>query len=166
MDKQSDTADEGEEGKTNRDDMADQLIGYQHHVFPGDERIEFALAVLPFPELVWQLADRNGRGDEARISRRILKPWPESRRRAPSRTSRRSMKKPLIGSAISALQISRDRRVAKALIFARPESHPPIPPPTIYRLPTTRSTGSSFSIASICGSSFSSCCMSASITAI
>jgi hypothetical protein len=37
--------------------VADQLIGDQHHVFPGDERIEFALALLPLPELVWQFSD-------------------------------------------------------------------------------------------------------------
>jgi hypothetical protein len=35
----------GEKRKTNRDDVADQLIGDQHHVFPGDEQIEFALAL-------------------------------------------------------------------------------------------------------------------------
>ncbi len=37
--------------------MADQLVGDQHHVFPGDPRIELALAVLPFPELVGQFPE-------------------------------------------------------------------------------------------------------------
>ena len=37
--------------------MADQLIGDQHHVFPGDARIEFALAVLPFAKLVGQFPE-------------------------------------------------------------------------------------------------------------
>ena len=63
--------------------------------------IESAFAVLPFSELVGSslsataAATRLGcRGD--------LNPWPQRRRRAPSRTSRRSMKNPLIGSAMSA----------------------------------------------------------------
>ncbi len=51
------STDEREEGKTNRDDVADQLIGDQHDVFPGDERVEFALAVLTLPEVVGQLLD-------------------------------------------------------------------------------------------------------------
>ena len=57
MDEQPDPADKREEDETNRDDMANQLVGDQHHVFPGDARIEFALAVLPFAKLVGQLTD-------------------------------------------------------------------------------------------------------------
>ena len=54
------SADQGEEGETNRNDMADQLIGDQHHVFPGDASIEFALAVLPFAKLVGQFPQPQG----------------------------------------------------------------------------------------------------------
>jgi hypothetical protein len=57
MNEQADPADQGKEGETNRDDVADQLIGDQHYVFPGDARIEFALAVLPFAKLVGQFTD-------------------------------------------------------------------------------------------------------------
>jgi len=39
------------------------------------------------------------------------------------------MKKPLIGSAMSALQMIRDSLVAKPLILARVLSHSPTPPP-------------------------------------
>jgi hypothetical protein len=139
--------------------MANQLIGDQHHVFPGDERIVFAFAVLSHSEVVRQFPDpqrprRRGQDIEQDLESLAGKA-PES----PFQDSRRSMKKPLIGSAISTLQMIRDRRVAKALMFARAASNPPIPPPATYRLPTTRSTGSLFSIASICGSNFSSCRM-------
>ncbi len=57
MDEQSNSADKGEQGKTNRNDVANQLIGDQHHVFPGDERIEFAFAVLSHSEVVGQFPD-------------------------------------------------------------------------------------------------------------
>ena len=60
MDEQSNSADKGEQAKTNRNDMANQLIGDQHHVFPGDERIEFALAMQPFAELQRQLGEDEG----------------------------------------------------------------------------------------------------------
>jgi hypothetical protein len=49
--------DEKPRRQTNRNDVADQLVGDQHHVFPGDTRIELALAVLPFPELVRQFPE-------------------------------------------------------------------------------------------------------------
>ena len=46
--------------KRNWNDLAEQLIGDQQHIFPGDERIEFALAALPFPELVGQFPEPQG----------------------------------------------------------------------------------------------------------
>jgi hypothetical protein len=85
--------------------------------------IEFALAAA-VPGSVGQFPDprrprRRGQDIEEDLEA-------ERRRRAPSRTSRRCMKKPLIGSAILASQMIRDRRVGKALIFARVASHLPI----------------------------------------
>ena len=60
MNEESNSADKGEPGKRSRNDLAEQLIGDQHDIFPGDERIEFALAALPFPELVGQFPEPQG----------------------------------------------------------------------------------------------------------
>ena len=75
------------------------------------------------------------------------------------------MKKPLIGSVSSADTISRESLVAMPLSAARRRSHSPIPPDAAYRLAMTTSSASALSIASIRGSSISSCCISASMTA-
>ena len=121
LDDEADAADEGEQGEPHRHDVADQLVGDQHAEFPRHHGIELALAVLARAELVMQLLERGSApGEEASRSSRILKPWPERRRIAPSNASRRIMKKPLIGSAMSALQTRRESRVARPLILRAP----------------------------------------------
>jgi len=70
-----------------------------------------------------------GSGDDARRSSKTLNPCPDIPRSAASNISRRHMKKPLSGSAISALQIMRARRVAAPLIRTRPLFQSPTPPP-------------------------------------
>jgi hypothetical protein len=58
---------------------------------------------------------------------------------AASNADRRSIKNPLIGSAISTLHMSGLSQVTNALIFARLLSQLPTPAAAMYRLPTTRS---------------------------
>ena len=99
------------------------------------------------------------------MSSRILNPWPESERIASVKASRSIMKNPLIGSVRSALTTSRPSRLAKSLITTRECCQSPTLPSPTWRLATTISSRSALILASISGSSVSSCCRSPSMTA-
>jgi len=119
--------------------VTDQLVGRQHGVFPSNEDIELAAAAMPFREGVRKFADpqRLRRGSEK--VEQDFKSLPNIWRTAFANTSRRHMKKPLSGSATSALQMRRDKRLASPIFQERPRFQFSVPPPVTLRQPTTKS---------------------------
>src|SRR6267378_3376215 len=97
-------------------------------------------------------------------SSRILKPRPYNLRTTRSRNPRRTTKKPLIGS-VRPLQMTLLSALAARLTRTRSAASAPVLPPCMYRLATTMSAASRFAASSSFGTSVSSCCRSASITA-
>ena len=97
-------------------------------------------------------------------SSRILKPRPYNLRTTRSRNPRRTTKKPLIGS-VRPLQMTLLSALAARLARTRSAASAPVLPPSMYRLATTMSALSRFAASSSFGTSVSSCCRSASITA-
>jgi hypothetical protein len=100
------------------------------------------------------------------MSRRILKPSPDRSRTVASRTLRRSMKNPLMGSETRWVSTARLAAVAMRLRVARPRAQVPVPPPSAYRVPTTMSAWPPSIADSIVGRTASSCWRSASMTAM
>src|SRR5467141_5282915 len=97
-------------------------------------------------------------------SSRILKPRPYNLRTTRSRNPRRTTKKPLIGS-VRPLQMTLLSALAARLMRTRSAASAPVLPPSMYRLATTMSAASRFAASSSFGTSVSSCCRAASITA-
>src|SRR6516164_2899230 len=110
MNEESQPANQAEQGETHRIEFAKQLVGEQYPVFPSDQCIELAFTVLPFTDAVGDLAPLMA--PATRRSSRTLNLCPDMCRSAPLNTWGRNMKRPLNGSAISALQIKCARRVA------------------------------------------------------
>src|SRR6516162_4684483 len=62
MDKNTRSPDRGEEDKPDRNIAADQLVQQQHQVFPDNEAVELALAVLALAKNVRNLFETIGDG--------------------------------------------------------------------------------------------------------
>jgi len=134
---------------------AENLVEQQQSEVPHHRGIELA-----FARPCALGTNMGARGIAASAETRQADPpaaWPmaESPRFAGMKTSRRSMKNPLMGTAETGGQSAHAMRDCP---------RPPSEPPATKRLPTTISRLLERSACSICGSSIASCCRSPSMT--
>ena len=119
MHHEADAADHREQQEAQRDSIVGELRQHQAEKIQRDHGIELALAVLALAEGVGNFDGAQAPFALATRSSRILKPCAESFGASCSKRSRRTMKKPLMGSAISTRSIFLATSVASALAPAR-----------------------------------------------
>ena len=130
MHRKADAAHEGEDDETRLKNAARQLGEQKPQEFQTDLHVEFAFAFLPRAEKRSATSAMRRPFAAMAMSSRILNPTGDSRGTISSKTSRRIMKNPLIGSLSDVPRAFCVRRVAMRLMAPGPPLNEEALPPS------------------------------------